>query len=296
MKRYCLVCLVCVLCLVPAWSQTPDVQAKLNSILYVQKLQTPQGGFLNEKRSDPKSLPTLRSTSTAVLALKYLGGEVPKKEAVIKYVASCFDKGTGGFADVPGGKADPIVTGVGLIAVHELGMSPETFHGPAINYLAANAKSFEEIRVGAAGLERIKAKSPSQAEWVAEMLKVQLPPLQKEPNGRARTLGGQTVTLLRLGQTPKNVEETLKDLRLGQRGDGAFGKDESPNSDLETTYRVMRAFMMLKAKPANEDALRGYIRKCRNADHGYGVAVGQPSSVSGTYFATILVRWLDEMK
>ena len=63
-------------------------------------------------------------------------------------------------------------------------------------------------------------------------------------------------------------------------------------SDLETTYRVMRAFMMLKDRPSDVNGLRRFIARCRNTDGGYGVAPGQPSTVGGSYFAAIIRHWL----
>jgi hypothetical protein len=38
--------------------------------------------------------------------------------------------------------------------------------------------------------------------------------------------------------------------------------------------------------------VRSFVAKCRNADGGYGVAPGQPSNISGTYFAAIILHWL----
>ena len=73
------------------------------------------------------------------------------------------------------------------------------------------------------------------------------------------------VTLLRLGVTPKNADAIVNYLKAGQRKDGAYCKEDSTNSDLESTYRVMRAFVMLKAKPLNIAGLRDFIQKCRNA-------------------------------
>jgi hypothetical protein len=51
---------------------------------------------------------------------------------------------------------------------------------------------------------------------------------------------------------------------------------------------------MLREKPADVAALRSFIGKCRNDDGGYGVVPGQPSSVSGTYYAGIVLHWLEE--
>jgi hypothetical protein len=50
---------------------------------------------------------------------------------------------------------------------------------------------------------------------------------------------------------------------------------------------------MLHQKPENATACRAFVARCRNADGGYGVAPGQPSSVSGTYFASIILHWLE---
>jgi hypothetical protein len=87
----------------------------------------------------------------------------------------------------------------------------------------------------------------------------------------------------------QNVLKTLKD---GQRPDGGFGKADAEGSDLETTYRVMRAFVMLDAKPDNVEGVRSFVAKCRNDDHGFGVTPEQPSSVGATYYAAIISHWL----
>jgi hypothetical protein len=85
-------------------------------------------------------------------------------------------------------------------------------------------------------------------------------------------------------------------LKKGQRPDGGFGKEKAETSDLESTYRVLRAFVMLKEEPNDVAALQRFIDKCQNADGGYGVAPGQPSSLSATYYAAITQHWLANMK
>jgi hypothetical protein len=52
---------------------------------------------------------------------------------------------------------------------------------------------------------------------------------------------------------------------------------------------------MLKAKP-DIAACQGFIAKCRNQDGSYGTQPGQPGTVSGTYYAGIILHWLEEMK
>jgi prenyltransferase beta subunit len=291
--------MVCLVCLAPVRAQTPEDKAKQQTVLYVQKLQTPGGGFIAELPDD-KSIklgkPSLRATSSAIRAIKYLGGELPNKDGVAKFVAGCFDKASGGFADSPGGMVDVFTTAVGLMAVVELGMPADPYHAAATKYLNDNARTFDEIRIAVAGLESLKTPAAKKDDWLKEVDKVKVPARTDEPNDLARVLASKTVTYLRLGVTLKNTEEILKDLRAGQRGNGGWGKDESPKSDLETTYRVMRAFMMLKAQPKNVDALKNFIHKCRNEDAGYGVAPAQPSNISGVYYAAIITHWLDEKK
>jgi hypothetical protein len=58
----------------------------------------------------------------------------------------------------------------------------------------------------------------------------------------------------------------------------------------------MRTFMMLKASPERPDRLHEFIASCRNADGGYGTAPGQPSTASGTYYATVISYWLERAR
>jgi hypothetical protein len=58
----------------------------------------------------------------------------------------------------------------------------------------------------------------------------------------------------------------------------------------------MRAFVMLKARPADVAKCRAFIASCRNEDGSYSVRPGQPGSMSGTYFASIILHWLDKAK
>ena len=72
-----------------------------------------------------------------------------------------------------------------------------------------------------------------------------------------------------------------------------FGKEKAEGSDLESTYRVMRAFHMLKERP-DAERCRAFVAKCRNADGGYGVAPGQASAAGPTYYAASILGWLGE--
>jgi hypothetical protein len=272
-----------------------DAAAK-KSIAYVQKLQSASGGF---RAASPKPgsdvPPTLRATTAGVRALKYLGGNLPNKANAVKFVESCWDANSGGFGNTPMEKPDVISTAIGLMAVVELKMPVDKFADAASKYLSENAKAFEEIRMAAAGFEAINKKAPKAREWAEEVRRGQNKgefAFGKGP-GQARDTASAVVTLHRLLGPPPFATDYLKPLEAGQRKNGGWGKADG-DADLETTYRVMRYYHMLKTKPGNADAVRSFIAKCRNEDGGYGVAPGQASSVNGTYFAAIVLHWLKE--
>ncbi len=290
MKRFNLVLLGLAVCLSPVRGQTAD--EKKAAIAYLQALQTDSGGFLPAR--DDKAKPGLRATSAALRALKYLGGEAKDRKAAARFTESCFDKSSGGFADTPGGKPDVFNTAVGGMAVVATKLPVDAYADPIIKYLDEHAKSFEEIRIAAAGLESIGKKSPKTDAWLAEVAKLRnADGTYGKGEGVARDTGGAVALVLRLGGKVEQPANVLKALKAGQRPDGGYGKADAKESDLETTYRVMRTFMMMKEKP-DVARLRGFIAKCRNADGGYGVAPGQKSSVAATYFAAIVQHWLEE--
>jgi hypothetical protein len=150
-----------------------------------------------------------------------------------------------------------------------------------------------------------------------------------DPAARARLLGGALAAVLRLdpGQTDAiaGIVPVLKD---AQRPDGGWAatdhlppepgsaekKDEKAEkkeekaekaeekkpeakpapSDLETTYRVMRALHMSKAAPKDVAKLRAFVASCRHADGGYSVKAGGKPNVAGTYYALTILGWLPE--
>jgi hypothetical protein len=276
-------------------AQTAD--EKKATIAYLRELQMKSGGF-RDGQANPfdREQPSLRATSAALRALKYFGGEVPDKPAAAKFVASCFSKAKGGFVNNPAGREpDVIVTAVGLMAVVELKMPRDPYVPAGIKYLEAKAKSFEQIRMVAAALEMVQEGSAKAADWMKEATKNRKRDgTYGEGAGAARDTASVVVTVLRLGGKVAPAEPVLKTLKGGQRKDGGFGKADAAGSDLETCYRVMRAFHMLKEKPADVAALRKFVAQCRNADGGYGIAPGRASSAASTYFASIVLYWLNE--
>jgi prenyltransferase beta subunit len=290
MKRILLVLLVASVPLLAIRSQTSDEKAA--TVAFVQKLQQADGGFIPAPGAKTKD--SLRTTSTALRALKYFGGEPKDATKLPTFVGLHFDKTTGAFADLANSNPDVFSTAVGLMAVAQLKLPTEPYLEPAMKYLSDNAKSFEDIRIAAAGFEAIGKKAPKADEWIKEIVKTRnADGTYGKGTGVARATGSAVAAILRLGGTIEMRDNVVKAMKAGQRADGGFGKEESPGSDLETTYRVMRAFHMMKEKP-DEAKLRAFIAKCRNADAGYSVAPGQDSNVSGVYFAGILMYWLDQ--
>jgi hypothetical protein len=291
------------LVVLPAWGQTPDIQQALEArlqrlrlekaaIAYLQKLQQPDGGFMPDATASKSSV---SATNAAVRALKYMGADVPNKQAAADFVKSCCEKDSGGIADAPGGKVSVNSTAVGVLAAVEVNVPRDAFEAGAVKYLGDNVKTFEDIRIAAAAFEAL-GKPPAQADaWLDQLAK-----LRNEDgsygkgDAAARQTGSAVAAVLRLGGKVEKPDGAIKAMKEGQRADGGFGEDNAPASDLATCYRIMRSLHMMMAQPADAGRLRAFIDSCRNDDGGYGVAKGKPSSASGTYYAATITHWLDE--
>jgi prenyltransferase beta subunit len=297
MTRFGLVLLCAGSLLFPARGQTPD--QKQATIAYLQNLQAADGGFLpagptKSPGEAPKS--SLRASSAAVRALKYMGGQPRDKTACQRFVQRCFDKTSGGFADHPGGEVGVPLTAVGIMAVVELGLPVEDYRLPVSNYLSTHAKGFEDIRIAAAGFEALGQPAPRAAAWLEQVAALRNPDgTYGQGEDRLRATGGSVALVLRLGGKVADRDHVIRALKAGQRPDGGFTRQGAAGSDLETTYRVLRAFVMLQEKLLDPERCRALIARCRNADGGYGLAPGQPSTAGTTYFASILLHWLKDM-
>jgi prenyltransferase beta subunit len=231
----------------------------------------------------------------ALRALKYFGGELTRCAQCEQFVLGCFDKESGAFADQRGGTPDVITTSIGLMALVELKLPIQEYQRPALKYLADHVKTFDEIRMAAAAIEAVHAEPASAGSWLQQVLAMQKPNgTFGKGDGISGDTGSAVATVMRLGGTVQDPKSVLTALRQGQRADGGFGKEGAGASDLETSYRVMRAFHMLREKP-DVERLKAFISRCRNADGGYGMAPGQPSSASTTYFAAVITYWLAQM-
>jgi hypothetical protein len=293
MLRHLLALLLVVSWVTVARAQTPE--EKKQTFGYLDRLQTKSGGF----RPTEKAVePSLRATTTALRAYHYFGGEVPNKGVVTEYVKGCYDKASGGFTDQPGkGKPDVFVTASGLMAVAELKLPIDDYLG-ALNYFEKNVKNFDELRLAVAATETIRKDMPHSdtMQKVVRDIREGLEVVREKKGAakaQARETGSMVVTLLRLSAKVPN-ETTMRRVILdGQLRDGGYAKENADKSDLESTYRVTRALVMLKLRPKQVEAMRSFVAKCRNEDGGYGVQPGAPSSAAATYFATIVLHWLN---
>ncbi|GBD37287.1 hypothetical protein HRbin36_02418 [bacterium HR36] len=271
-------------------AQLPTDVQRQETLAYLFALQKPDGSF-GQNRLVPKS--DLATTSAAVRAIIYFGGQVPQAEACRKYLRAC-QNADGGFANTPGGSSEVRITALAVLALVELGEKDKSVLGRAIKYLEAHAKTFEEIRIAAAAFEALHLQPSKKTlkAWQQEILR------RRNPDGTFGTGGdvprdtaSAVACLLRLGLSVENRETAAKAIVAGQRPDGGWGREGQP-SDLETTYRVMRAFFMLKHQPALP-AVAKFVASCRSQEGAYALRPGEVPSPQATYFASAIFHWLN---
>jgi prenyltransferase beta subunit len=280
----------------PAQLDQKDREATIRWIL---QQQVDRGGFLlkpHPPNLDVIPQPSLRATSGAVRALLYLRAPIPNVDRHRQFVLSCYDPQSGGFAE-PGGQPDVTLTSVGIMAAVALQIPPQEY-ARSWEYLQRHAKSFEEVRIAAAAVEAAGVKNcPFDIRpWIAQGHKAAEQALQRNPaQGGARDLGSAVALILRLGGdvTSEQNQRYTQFLRQGQRPDGGWGKSDSEHSDLESTYRVMRAFVHLRSKPRDIPALSRFLAAQRSPQGAYAVAPAEAPSMSGTYYAAAMLHWLE---
>lgn len=282
---------LCVLACGQDLDRRPSSAQKKETVAFLHSLSLEDGGF----RSAPgESGPNLRATSSCIRALKYFGGKARDPEKSKSFILSCWNPEEGGFSDVPRGKLSPVSTAVGLMGVREFQQVPQTMATKAVRFLEENARGFEDIRMAAASLESLGISSKANGRWLQEVKKqARADGVFGTPEDEIRATGGAAACWLRLGGKLPDAGMVIRLLKNGQNEDGAYSKSKNVDSDLETSYRVVRSLHMLKEQPARKDALIHFISRCRNRDGGYGVAPGMSSTASGTYFAGILLHWLE---
>ncbi len=272
-----------------AYAQSPEEKAA--ALRYLAGLRQESGAY----QSDAKGGTSLRATSAAVRATKSLGGEMANPLQVKAYVLSCYDPPTGGFAEA-GEKPTVLVTSIGIMAAVDLGI-PESKFPMAIDFLEAQAATFEDVRIGAAAIESLKAKPKWIDRWNAIANKqLNNDGTAGKGDGRARDTASVVAMKMRLGLPVANQNKVVDFLRNSQAADGGWRKDGAKTSDLETTYRVLRAMVLAKERPKNTYKLGEFLASCRNSDGGCGVAPGEPSSANGTYYWATVSKWTDGKK
>lgn len=258
------------------------------SVAYVRSLQNEDGGFRAAAAAGPSQL---AATNGCLRALKYLGGAPRDASAVARFIRGRYDASQSAFAD-PNGAPDVRTTAMGLMALVEVKAPLGEYLAPVTAYFLKNAKGLPDIYIAAAALEAAGHRPPDPGPWIDAFLAT------RNPDGgygqNVSDTAGAVITALRMGGNVPDRSAVLKLLRAAQRPDGAWGT-MAETSDLGTTYRVMRAFTMLKERP-DLGRVRAFIARCRNADGGYGAAPGLPSTGGTTYNAAIVLHWCDELE
>lgn len=248
--------------------------------------QNQDGGFAEQAGGAS----SLGATNAGLRVLKYVGGSVPDVLACIRYVKSCRDA-SGGFAPAPGGKPDPVVTAVGLMAASELKIADPEMIKAATEYMGANAKSFEQVRMAIAGLEAVGGRSPDSLRWLEQIQAMKnAQGTYGEGDELAFTTGGAAASILRMGMKLDDQAKIAAALKDAQNPDGAWSRTKG-KSDLGSTYRILRALYMMGETPRVEPLL-GYIAARRQPDGGYAMEPGGKSSLGVSYLATIAIRWV----
>jgi poly(3-hydroxybutyrate) depolymerase len=232
---------------------------------------------------------SLGSTNSALRVLKHVGGSVPDVLGCVNYVKSCRVRG-GGFAQNPGGRPDVVSTAIGLMAASELKIADSDMIREAVAYIGKNARSFEEVRMAAAGLEAIGVTSPDAPRWFHQIQGM------RNAEGTFGTgagvpfaTGGSAAAILRLGYPLDHRDAVVKAIKAGQRPEGGWSKDDGP-PDLSSSYRIMRAMFMLHERP-DIDRLLAFVARCRKTDGSYAATPDGEGSLGGTYLGTILIYW-----
>ncbi len=263
--------------------------ALVETLLFIDALRDPATGAY---RVTAGGKPNLRAVNGASKAIKLLGGQVTGVEKLRAFVRSCIDPATGGFAEEPGGKVSVSATAVGVITAVEVGVPRDTVR-KSLDYLKANAKSWEEVRIAGAAVEAwgVKDCPFDLAPWDAIADTAGELAVGSPRDGGARDVGGVVAFKLRLGREVPARDAVTGFLQTGQRPDGGWSKPGADDSDLESSYRVMRALHLLKAKP-EATAARRFLASCRKPDGGYSVTTKEPAGMSGVYYAAMIESWL----
>jgi prenyltransferase beta subunit len=273
---------------VAAVAAPPTAEERAASVRFLNSLENPDGGF-RAAVADGKS--ELKNMPAATRGVHHFGGQVAHGRRVAKFVMDHYDAATGSFHETDA-SPDVRTTALGLMTLAEL-KAPYSEQAPAIaRYLERNAHEVPDLYIAEAALEAAGLQPSDPKAWLAPFDATHH--ADGSYGAGAADTGRAVCTYLRLKQPLPDRAGALRSLRAAQNADGGFGASGS-TSDLTTSYPVMRAFSMLKEKP-DLARMRGFVERCRNADGGYGVTPGAPSTVTGTYYASIIQFWAEELE
>ncbi len=156
-----------------------------------------------------------------------------------------------------------------------------------------HTENFEQIRMVAPSLDDFGETVPESARWLnlIDAARNADGSFGSGP-GQARSTALYAIAELRL-RSAIDEKKVIQFLQAGQRDDGGFGNGQAGGSDLESCYRVVRVLRRLDASPTRLEDLRKFIASCKNDDGGVGRTPDEPSSLHGTYYATIIRLWIE---
>lgn len=258
------------------------------SVRYVNSLQNVDGGF---RASASEGSSDIANVLVAVRAIHHFGGKVEHQRRVVLYVNSLYDTVSGAFHG-PRRSQDVRTTAMGLMTLVELKQPVDELGPTVVQFFDQYAKGIPDIYIAEAALAAAGLRPLHPRAWLDAMGAT-----HNSDGSFGKTVADTAravITYLRLNARVPNRSGAVKTMQAAQKADGGFG-GPAAGSDLATTYPVMRAFSMLREKP-DLDHVRAFVDRCRNDDGGYGVSPGQPSSVDATYYAAIILHWIDEME
>jgi prenyltransferase beta subunit len=284
-----------------ATAQTKEETAA--TLKWIDSLRDPATGAwaVTPAKDGEKLKPSLRACNGAVKAMRHLGAEPTDLDKVKKFVLGCYDEKTGAFSE-PGGKPDASITSIGIITAIEVGIDKKKIE-KAAEYIKSECKTFEDVRLAGAAIEAWGVPDFGRAPdaWLKlgdPELKIVLSRLdEKKLTGDARGLAGIEVFRMRINDFMMPEKAWKQDVGIfknEQRADGGWGKYEQKTSDLETTYRVMRCYKMMKDQAPEPKKLAAFIAACRKPDGSYGVEPKADASMSGVYYAVTIQKWMAE--
>jgi hypothetical protein len=272
---------------------TPDERSR--TLTYLHALRRKEGGYADHAGNARSGL---QHTANAWKALCLLEDQLPEPRATLAFVHRCFDAGSGGFRERPGGAPTVLCTALALGLLRGLGDQGglSEWSQPAARFLTEQARSaMDHFFVVAAHEEGGLSEPPPAAsvEFFRE---------RRQADG---TFGDSAFAnaiaccaLLRApGKLPQPAPVVSR-LLQAQTSEGGFADLAGP-PDLLTTYAATRALALLArlreapgARPGPDlAALERYLRGLRRPEGGFAMRAGGATGASATYHALAVSAW-----